>query len=339
METRSTLRSRVRPRPASILNSYESNTISAVYWAFLSALQPGMPVNEGLYAPLHVDVGPEGSIINPVAPSASYACTGVTFGVVYSAVCEALAKANPERAGAAWLYQNTVTFGGTDPRDGEPFSYMSHLMSKGGGGAYFGRDGGNMWGIAAAGGANMTGEIELLEFRLPIHVVRHELLPDSGCPGRWRGGCGADLEIEFTGAECVMTRTGGGVRFPPASRHEGGSPADARDRVNRVSVVRPSGASEEVPLHSVQHLQCGDRVLGRVAGGGAVGPAWERDPRSVAADVETGLVTRGKAGEEYGVVFERDDSLVVDEMRTRRLRRAMADRWEKAGRRAPGSRR
>ena len=208
------------PQTRSFLNSYRSNSISAVYWAYLSSLGRGLPVNEGLYAPLHVDIGPPGTIVNPVAPAASYACTGVTFGVVFSAVCQALSCANPERACAAWLYQNTVQFGGTDPRDGEPYAYMSHLMSKGGGGAYYGRDGGHMWGIAAAGGANMTGEIELLELRLPIHVVRHELLPDSGCPGRWRGGCGADLEIGDSRPR--MRRDPYRWRHPPRPRQPSG---------------------------------------------------------------------------------------------------------------------
>ena len=312
------------PQTRNNLNSYKSNTISAAYWAFLSALKPGMPVNEGLYAPLHVEVGAEGSIINPVAPAASYACTGVTFGTIFSAVCEALSKANPERSCAAWLYQNTVTLCGTDPRDGEPYSYMSHLMSKGGGGAYHGRDGGHMWGIAAAGGANMTGEIELLEFRLPIHVVRHQLLPDSGCPGRWRGGCGVDLEIESEGSECIVTRTGGGIRYAPTSRDGGGSPMDVQDRLNRVSIVHPSGKTEDFPLHSLRRLEAGDRLVGRVAGGGAVGPAWERDLEAIVTDVRTGLVTRERALEEYGVAFEGDESLVIDEAKTRRLRRRLA---------------
>ena len=311
------------PQTRSFLNSYRSNSISAVYWAYLSSLGRGMPVNEGLYAPLHVDIGPPGTIVNPVAPAASYACTGVTFGVVFSAVCQALSYANPERACAAWLYQNTVQFGGTDPRDGEPYAYMSHLMSKGGGGAYYGRDGGHMWGIAAAGGANMTGEIELLELRLPIHVVRHELLPDSGCPGRWRGGCGADLEMEIRDPECVATRTGGGILHAPASRLEGGGALDTVERVNRVWIRRASGEREEFPLHSLRSLAAGDRVFGKVSGGGGVGPAWERDLRAVEADVTSGLVTVEKAREEYGVAFSGEgDELRIDEERTEHLRRA-----------------
>ena len=315
------------PQTRSFLNSYRSNSVSAVYWAYLGSLGPGMPVNEGLYAPVHVDIGPPGTVVNPLAPAASYACTGVTFGVVFSAVCQALSRANPQRAGAAWLYQNTVQFGGTDPRDGEPYAYMSHLMSKGGGGAYYGRDGGHLWGIAAAGGANMTGEIELLELRLPIHVVRHELLPDSGCPGRWRGGCGADLEMEIRDPECVATRTGGGIRYAPASRLGGGCATDAVERVNRVWIRHDSGECEEFPLHSLRRLTAGDRVFGRISGGGGVGPPWERDLQAVEADVKSGLVTVAKAREEYGVVFAGEgERLTIDREQTRRLRRALASR-------------
>ena len=39
------------PQTQNTLNSYKSNTISAVYWAYLSALKPGIPVNEGIYRP------------------------------------------------------------------------------------------------------------------------------------------------------------------------------------------------------------------------------------------------------------------------------------------------
>jgi N-methylhydantoinase B len=313
------------PQTANSLNSYPSNTISAIYWAYLSALRPGIPVNEGLYAPLDVDIGPEGSLLNPAGPVATYASTGATYALVFSAVCQALSRAIPDRACAAWCYQNTVTFAGVDPRDGQPFAYMSHLMSKGGGGAYHGRDGGHLWGLPAAGGANMTGEIELLEFRLPICIVRHELLADSGCPGTWRGGCGATLEIEVQCADGIVTRTGSGVRHAPASRLGGGSRLDRSIRVHRVWVRDASGSTDELLLHSLRRLKAGDRVLGEVAGGGGVGPAWQRDPQAVEADVRTGLVTARKAEEEYGVAFN-PDGLGIDLDRTRVLRNALAHR-------------
>ena len=310
------------PQTLNTLNSYKSNTISAAYWAYLSALSPGIPVNEGLYFPLTVDIGAEGSLVNPTAPAASYSSTGATFALLFSAICKALSHAVPDRACAAWCHQNTVTFAGIDPRDQQLFAYMSHLMSKGGGGAYHGRDGGHLWGLPAAGGANMTGEIELLEFRLPIRVVRHELQPDSGCPGEWRGGCGAELEIEVQTPECIVTRAGSGVRYAADSRLGGGSPRDASNRVHKVWIRHPSGKTEDLPLHSLRNLEPGAHVFGKVAGGGGVGPAWKRDPQRVAADVRTGLVTQEMAEQEYGVVFA-GDGLTVDAERTYSMRQEM----------------
>ena len=266
------------PQTDSFLNSYRSNTLSAAYFAFLSSLDPGVPVNEGLYRPLHVDIGPGGTIINAVAPAACYASTGVTYGVVFDAVADALSKAAPEKACAGWMYQNTTTLSGIDPRDGEPFAYLSHLMSKGGGGAFYGRDGGDMWGVVSAGGASMTGDIELVEFRLPIHVHQHELLPDSGSPARWRGGLGAVIDIELQYNDALVTLTGGGVRFSPPDRLGGGSPLDDQLRLNRKWVRRTSGQMEQFPLHSMKKLEWGDRVIGHLSGGGGVGPAWQRGP-------------------------------------------------------------
>ena len=124
----------------------------------------------------------------------------------------------------------------------------------------------------------MTGEIELLELRLPMHIVRHELLPDSCCPGRWRGGCGADLEMEIRDPECVATRTGGGILYTPASRLQGGARVDADERLNRVWIRRASGEREEFPLHSLRRLSAGDRVYGKVSGGGGVGPSLGTRP-------------------------------------------------------------
>jgi N-methylhydantoinase B len=312
------------PQTLNTLNSYRSNTVSACYWAFLSAMKPDIPVNEGLYAPLHVDIGPPGSIINPVAPAATYACTGATFGLLFSVVCHALSHAIPERACANWCYQNTVNLAGIDPRDGQPFAYMTHLMSKGGGGAYYGHDGGHLWGLPAAGGANMTGEIELLEFRLPIHVVRHELLTDSAVPGRWRGGCGADVEFEIQCPECIITRTGSGVRHPPSSRLDGGSPLDPSLRVHKVWVQTGSAKPEELHLHSLRHLHAGDRVLGAVAGGGAVGAPWERQLEAVIADRRANFISVENAAKEYGVIFN-SDGLTIDHEETERQRQKMSN--------------
>ena len=310
------------PQTKSDINAYKNNSMSAVYLAFVTSLSSDLPMNEGLYKPLHVNLGPVGTVINAAAPAACYTSTGPTYGLVFDAVTDALSKANPERACPGWSYVQVVSFNGVDPRDGEPFSYLSHFASEGGGGAYYGHDGGHMWGCISTAGASTTGDVELIEFRVPVHVRRLELFPDSGCPGKWRGGLGALLDVEVQCDDCLVTVTGAGSRFAPASRLGGGSRVGDENRVNRKWVQRPSGDMEELPLRAMATLQEGDRLVGQVGGGGAVGPPWERDLQAVEEDVRNGLVSPERARGEYGVVID-EPGLPADLDQTRTLREAL----------------
>ena len=309
------------PQAKNFLNSYENNTLSAVYFAFLSSLAPGIPINEGLYRPLHVDLGPRGTLFNAAEPAPCGTSTGTTFALAFDAVADALAQVNPTRAGGAWSYPNTNIFSGVDPRDGVPFTYLSHVSTLGGGGAYWGVDGGPIWGAITNAGSASTGDVELLEFKVPIHIHRHELRTDSACPGKWRGGLGSVLDIEVQCEESVVSLTGGGSRFAPASRLGADSGYDTRLRLNRKWVLHPSGVTEEFPIRTVRKLERGDRVVGRLTGGGGVGPAWERDPLAVEADVRNGFVSLEKAREEYGVAIN-PITLRVDPGATQSLRSA-----------------
>ena len=160
-------------------------------------------------------------------------------------------------------------------------------MSKGGGGAYNGRDGGHLWGLAGAGGANMTGEIELLEFRLPIHVIRHEFLTDPGVPRTLARRLRRRSRSKFNvrNASSPTPAAGSSSAEQPARRRVS---ADSDIRVHKVWVRDGNGKTDELYLHSLRHLRAGDRVLRKVAGGGAVGPAWMghwmRSPQTGALD-------------------------------------------------------
>ena len=305
------------------INSYKNNSLSAVYLAFITSLSPGVPLNEGLYRPLQVNLGSEGTVINAAAPAACYTSTGPTYGLVFDAVTDALSKANPERACARWSYVHVVSFNGVDPRDGEPFSYLSHFASEGGGGAYYGHDGGHLWGCISTAGASTTGDVELVEFRVPIHVHRLELLPDSGCPGKWRGGLGSVLDVEVQCDDCLVTVTGAGSQFAPASRLGGGSSINNQPRLNQKLVRHPSGETEELPLRAMAMLQSGAHLGGQMGGGGAVGPPWERDLEAVEEDVHNGFVSLQRAREEYGVVID-EPTLTVDLEQTRTLRETLS---------------
>jgi N-methylhydantoinase B len=55
-------------------------------------------------------------------------------------------------------------------------------------------------------------------------------------------------------------------------------------------------------------LAPGERITGRISGGGGYGDPLERDPDSVRADVAAGIVSPERAREQYGVIVDVDDA-------------------------------
>jgi N-methylhydantoinase B len=306
------------PACKSYRNSYGGLTTGAVYYGVISALEPGLPINEGLYRPLEVDLGPRGTMLNAEHPAACAMSTGDIWSTVFDSVCDAMSKVVPERACAGWTRVAIFEVAGTDPRYGQHYSGLLHVALMGGSGAVHGLDGGGLWGVISTGGASTTGDIELLEFRFPLHFFEHELRCDSACPGRWRGAVGATVQFEPLGHSAALTHVGDGTKFPPPSRLGGGSPRDA-ERVHRKFIVEHDGRREPIPLHSLKTAEAGQRVLVLLPGGGAVGAAFERDPELVRHDVEAGFVSLEAAREEYRVVLE-PTSLTLDEAATAELR-------------------
>jgi N-methylhydantoinase B len=68
-------------------------------------------------------------------------------------------------------------------------------------------------------------------------------------------------------------------------------------------------------------LAAGDRVTLRQPGGGGFGPARERDPLKVAADLRDGYISIETARRDYGVVLNAKDGQ-IDETATGELRGA-----------------
>jgi N-methylhydantoinase B len=106
----------------------------------------------------------------------------------------ALARAIPERIPAASQgTMNNLTFGGTDPRTGEPFAYYETIA--GGMGARPGKEG--IGGIHTHMTNSLNSPIEVLEHALPLRVRRYALRRGSGGAGKWCGGDGIIKEIEL----------------------------------------------------------------------------------------------------------------------------------------------
>jgi N-methylhydantoinase B len=306
------------PQVHSYINSYAANSFSAVYLGIVTYLSAGLPLNEGLYRPVSVDLGAPGSIINAVEPAACGLSTNSPLESIVDAVRAAFAQALPGRAGAAWAHACGNSISGVDAQTGDTYAHYLLITGWGGGGAFVGRDGEPCLGSIGAAGAAMTGDIELLEHAVPIRIDQYEFLPDSGGPGEWRGGLSCTLAFTILDHEAVLTQFGDGMRYPASGALDAGSCYDT-ERVFRKTIVRLANHLEEpLSLHCVRRLLPGDRVVVHLAGGGGVGLACKRDPSSVQLDVRNGVVSPERAEAEYGVILDPDGE--IEEKMTAALR-------------------
>ena len=156
-----------------------------------------------------------------------------------------------------------------------------------------------------------TVPVEAIENVSPLIIWRKEMRPDSGGPGRTRGGLGQIMEIagkddlEFA-CNSIFDR----VTFAPKGR-SGGASGAAGGIEQKVSgkKMRPKG---------FQIIPNGDRLVLHMPGGGGMGPATERDPAHVVRDVRDGMVSVAVARDVYKVAVNDDGSIDTEE--TRRLR-------------------
>jgi N-methylhydantoinase B len=158
------------------------------------------------------------------------------------------------------------------------------------------------------------GSIESYEWQYPVLYRRFRFEPDSGGPGKWRGGCGLVKELKFlTGAELTV-RAVDRCKLPPQGV-AGGKPGKGGGWI-----LNPGRSDEEeLPLKKTNvHVHEGDTLVMLVSGGGGFGDPATRDPELVAADVRAGIVTAPTAARDYRVAV--DDAGVVDAAATARLR-------------------
>jgi N-methylhydantoinase B len=155
---------------------------------------------------------------------------------------------------------------------------------------------------------------EFLEAIYPVRLRRYAINPDTGGPGRWRGGCGIVREFELLAAEAVISVRIDGSDFPPWGVN-GGKEGRAGG-----CVINPGRADERLvaPISDGTVIRRGDVVRIETGGGGGFGHPFDREPERVLADVRAGFVGRVSAEEDYGIVLKPD--LAIDEAATRRRR-------------------
>jgi N-methylhydantoinase B len=146
-------------------------------------------------------------------------------------------------------------------------------------------------------------------------VRRYAINPDTGGPGRWRGGCGLIREVEVLAPEAMISMRIDTVENPPWGVAGGHAAGSGR------CVVNPGRPDERVlkPLSDGNMVKRGDVVRIETGGGGGFGHPFDREPELVLADVRGGFVGRASAEANYGVALT-SDGRVIDIAHTEALR-------------------
>jgi N-methylhydantoinase B len=279
--------SRSSDQVAVALNSYMNYTRAYTLFAVKVFTDALLPQNAGVIRPIHVTAR-EGSFFNPrdPAPSGGRAIIQIR---IFEAINGALATALSNKAFAAFSHWSNPNIGGIDARTGKPFVMYDLIF--GGYGARHGHDGAEAL-TPVVNCSNIP--VEVHEALNPVIIRRFELMPDSGGPGRWRGGCGVRKDIELRAEAATVTLLGERHSHPGYGLC-GGLPGRLAE-----TVLNRDGGAERLGSKEVRQLKRGDVVSLRLNGGGGYGDPHQRDPAAVAEDVAEGYMSASAAREIYG---------------------------------------
>lgn len=270
------------------INATLGSSSSAINFAVMAcADRPIMP-NAGCYRPVKI-IAPEGLIINarhpaPVAHRISpcHVLLNVLFG--------ALAQAVPDRIPAAYYGVSYVCSFQTVEADNSRRVLVE--IEVGGCGGHPAGDGASAYSFGMHNNSSIP--IEMIESDMPLSITRYALLPDSGGPGKHRGGLGLLREWRINSERATFTAQMDRFRFRPYGL-EGGGPGAA----GRLTLVRDG---KETALHSKvgnMPLKKGDLIRLETSGGGGHGDPKERDREAVIRDVEQNYVSLQMARSDY----------------------------------------
>jgi N-methylhydantoinase B len=298
------------PQSPSYCNAPIGSALGGTMTYLSMLLDPEVPHNEGMFRPLNI-VFPEGSILNPRPPAATY--YGNFMGaVIAEVIMEAFSSAIPDRVTAGWTRPMSLQITAWDPRHARWYGDIDFIGLKGGSGALQGLDGWNNGPIF--GVSTLTNDYEFFELQDPHVLVQHEFSADSSGSGRWRGGHGAITRWRFQGDTCTLVLQG---------EPEGGFGlfGGAAGTENRFALHFPDGTVHVAdPKEIIRHVVSAGTLVERFSGGGGgFGDPLDRPAAAVAADARDELISVDKALTDYGVVLDLE-TLEVDQAATERER-------------------
>ena len=311
------------PQAPALINTSRAITSSYAMAAVMTVLGYGLPwTPAAFWRAMEVDTTP-GTIVDclwPAGMSMGVTAAGQEVRTAVNVCLSRMFDASDDPAVHRQILASCVSGSFTQTisgafDDGRDFSAMLLDGLPGGSGARWGGDGPDTGGYLTSP-AGLCTNIETNEQHYPVLYRYRRERPDSGGPGRWRGGVGMEHAYQLHRAAGPVTSTvfAHGQQPPTAAGVVGGEPGMQHTGVYE----RSNGAIEVPPPKQVGELAPGDVYANLCGGGGGVGDPLERDPAAVEHDAAEGLVTEAGAAREYGVVV--GDNTATEELRASRRR-------------------
>ncbi len=290
-------------------------------------------INDGAYFASTLEL-PYGSWCNPDFDKVSTTLTWFFLIPAFTGFIRSLARAYfargyLEEISASYPCTWNLTQGGGINHFGQPSAFTNFEQSCQGTGAQYAKDGeascAAMWNPEGD-----MGEIETWEHLEPLLYLGRGLKANSSGPGRYRGGCGSEaLRMVFKTPGLVLFSCGEGQVFSSAGVF-GGYPGNSgyRHNVHESNIPELAAAKKPYPVldgdpenSAISALASGREVFDEnqmtgphafaeydlytavQRGGPGLGDPLERDPDSVAKDVNGGELLERYARPIYGVVL------------------------------------
>lgn len=281
------------PQVKSSINNVATSTLAAAYYAVRTLAGDAAPNNDGCYRPIRLTL-PDASIVNARYPAPINA-RGVALARISDVVMGAMARAVPDKMPAAGCGHATVIHAGAFDREtGKRLNGTLGGPLRGGMGARPTKDGIDVADHDLSNSYHVP--IEVTEREFPVRYRTLELWTDSGGAGKFRGGLGYRVDMQWLKGEAALSVRRERHVFQPWGIHGGGS-----SPVCRTTLCRTNGVEENVPAKTVLQIKAGETLRYWSTGGGGSFPAIERNPQWVLQDVLDGRVSLQSARDDYGV--------------------------------------
>jgi len=263
------------------INAVRAVTASATYFAIRALTDPDIPPNAGCYRPIHLVTRPA-SVVDAAPPAPVVGGNLETAQRIVDVVMGAWAGIAADRAIAACQgTMNNIAIGGTDPRNGRPYTLYETIA--GGYGASARCDGED--GIHSHMTNTLNTPVEALETAYPLRVERYELVQGTGGRGTHRGGMGIRRDVRVLGHDARVSLLTDRRCYPPygISGGEHGVPG-------RNALVRQDGRESELPGKTSMTVHAGEAISIQTPGGGGYGPWDQRSGDAVERDKREGRI-------------------------------------------------